>query len=399
MPKRLLILCEAIDPPAYTPRVLTLATYLQNKGWEYIIATEQCMNLPSTISAKYHVLQMPPYEHLLKDKLFWGKDKALVEYIESHLDMTSFDLIFCSSYYYFPLYAASSLSRKYHKPLVIDLRDIAEQWGNIPYFTRKITKYQSINQIVGHLYAKRQIYKRNKILQQAVFVTSVSPWHVHFLSQYNRNTHLIYNGYDADTFIPSNIATDKFRICYLGKLYSIELRDPRPLFLGMKHLLAQKAISKEDVEIHFYTDSLGREQIDPLGKQYNIEDILHIHHYIAREEILPIMHTSSILLVLTTTSTADGTHGIMGTKFFENIGVEKPILSPVSDRGCLADAIEKTNAGLAATTTEEVEQFILEKYHEWQEKGFTRQPVKNKEQFTRQHEAQQFEELFLQCLQ
>ena len=37
--------------------------------------------------------------------------------------------------------------------------------------------------------------------------------------------------------------------------------------------------------------------------------------------------------------------------------------------------------------------------HEWQQNGYTHQEVINKEQFTRQHEAQQFEKLFLQCIQ
>ena len=107
------------------------------------------------------------------------------------------------------------------------------------------------------------------------------------------------------------------------------------------------------------------------------------------------MHLSSILLVLTTLSTPNGTHGIMGTKFFENIGIEKPILCVRSDEECLADAIKQTNAGLAATNVEEVKAFVLDKYHEWKQNGYTRQQVVNKEQFTRQHEAAQFEQLFL----
>ena len=89
----------------------------------------------------------------------------------------------------------------------------------------------------------------------------------------------------------------------------------------------------------------------------------------------------------------------MGTKFYEILGVEKPCLCLNSDEECLADAIRDTNAGLAATNVEEVKRFILDKYHEWQQNGYTHQEVINKEQFTRQHEAQQFEKLFLQCIQ
>jgi hypothetical protein len=69
-----------------------------------------------------------------------------------------------------------------------------------------------------------------------------------------------------------------------------------------------------------------------------------------------------------------------------------------SDEECLADAIEKTNAGIAATQVEQVKEFVMEKYHEWQENGYTRQAVVNKEQFTRQYEAAQFEQLFIETL-
>jgi hypothetical protein len=103
-------------------------------------------------------------------------------------------------------------------------------------------------------------------------------------------------------------------------------------------------------------------------------------------------------MVLTTPAKENGTHGIMGTKFYEILGVEKPCLCLNSDEECLADAITKTHAGLAANNVEEVKAFILEKYHEWQQNGFTHQRVVNKEQFTRQHEAAQFEQLFIETL-
>ena len=111
------------------------------------------------------------------------------------------------------------------------------------------------------------------------------------------------------------------------------------------------------------------------------------------------MHYSSILLILTTSCKQNGTHGMMGTKFYEILGVEKPCLCLNSDEECLADAIEQTNAGLAATQVDEVKDFILTKYYEWLKNGYTRQAVVNKEQFTRQHEAAQFEQLFIQCIQ
>ena len=397
MSKRILILCEAIAPPAFSPRVLTLAEYLLHNGWHCEILTEQCAEMPFQ-SDICTIHQMPVYTHLLADKLFYGKDKALYRYAKQHLDLQSFDIIFCSSYYYFPLYAAQLLSQEYHIPLVVDLRDIAEQWGNTAYFTRKITPFNKLNYWIGKIYEHRQLRVRNRILQNANIVTSISPWHQNVLAEYNANTHLIYNGYDADVFVPQDISCDYFYITYLGKLYSTQLRDPRLLFEGLQQLIQTKQIDTQVVRVRFHTDSKGIQEIHELGKQYQITDILDINGYIPRQDILPVMYSSSILLVLTTLSTPNGTHGIMGTKFFENIGVEKPILCVRSDEECLADAIQKTHAGLAASHVEEVKAFILEKYQEWRQNGFTRQAVVNKQQFTRQHAAQQFEQLFIETL-
>lgn len=397
MNRRILILCEAIAPPAFSPRVITLIEWLQASGWQCVLITEECaeQNYNIDICPSY---QMPVYKHTLSDKLCWGKDKALYRFAKQMVDIRSFDLIFCSSYYYFPLYAAQLLAEEYHIAIAVDLRDIAEQWGDLDYFTRSITPLKKLNYLIGKIYERKQLRKRNKILRSANLVTSVSPWHQNILSQHNANTHLIYNGYDADAFVPKDIACDKFYITYLGKLYSTQLRDPRLLFEALRQLVEEQAINADLVRVLFHTDPRGMQEIQDLGNDYQITQLLDINGYIPREEILPVMHKSSILLVLTCQSTPTGTHGIMGTKFFENIGVEKPILCVRSDEECLAEAIRTTNAGLSATHVEEVKAFILEKYHEWQTHGYTHQPVINKEQFTRQDAAKRFEQLFLQCI-
>ena len=393
MPKRILILCEAIAPPAYSPRVLTLAQYLQDQGWQCTILTEECEQqaFDTDICTIY---QMPAYHNLLADKLCYGKDKALYRYAVEKLDMASYDLIFCSSYYYFPLLAAQKLAKRYDLPLVVDLRDIAEQWGKEAYFTRRLTPWKGLDYCIGKLYERKQLRVRNRVLKHAKAVTSVSPWHKQLLAQYNEHTHLIYNGYDEQLFVEKNVKSEVFQIAYLGKLYSTKLRDPRLLFAALKELLAEGQIAKEELRVLFHVDEVGKEQLRELVEEYAISEVVDVQGYIPRAQIVDVMHQSSILLVLTTQSTAKGTHGIMGTKFFENIGVEKPVLCVRSDEECLAQVIAETHAGLAATEVDEVKAFVMEKYQEWKKNGFTRQTAKNKELFTRQRQAEQFIEVF-----
>lgn len=390
-------MCEAIAPPAYSPRILTLAAYLVQHGWHCEIATEQCLEQPfHTDICPIH--QMPAYTNVLMDKVFNGREKAFYRFIRQHIDLTSFDVVFCSSYYYFPLQTARRIARDYHKPLVIDLRDIAEQWGKTPYFTRKVVSNPWLNNLLGNIYAAVQIRRRNRALRAAGAVTTISPWHAQFLSRFNPHTYLIYNGYDADEFVPNCMPADEFLITYLGKLYSTALRDPRLLFEALRQLSDEGRIDTGKVRVLFHTDPQAIRELQDLGAQYGITDMLDIQGYIPRADILPVMYRSSVLLVLTTRATPEGTHGIIGTKFFENIGVEKPVLCIRSDEECLADLIRQTNAGLAATNVEETKAFILDKYREWQANGYTRQPVTDKQQFSRQYQAGQFERLFLSLM-
>lgn len=397
MKKRILILCEAIAPPAYSPRILTLVKWLQRNGWECEIITEMDDD---------HILEwdtcpihyMKTYRNLVADKLFGAKEIALYNYACSVVDIASFDLIFCASYYYFPLQAARRLAKKYQIPLVIDLRDIAEQWGKLDYYTRSFTGIKSIDTIVKKIYTIINNHQRNRALHYATAVTTVSAWHQKVLSRWNKNTHLIYNGYDAETYYPSTKSSKTFNIVFIGKYYAHYERCPELLFAAIKNLIEANQIDHTLIKISFYTNSIGQQAFANLAKQYDIQHIVSVYDYIPKQETLRVMHDSSILMILTIPFYINNTYGIIGTKFYEILGMEKPCLCLQSDEESLAHIIEKTNAGLAATHVDEVKTFILEKYLEWTENGFTHQEVINKQQFTRQHAAQQFEQLFIETL-
>lgn len=398
MNKRVLIVCEAIAPPAFSPRVITLVEGLLLKGWHCEIVTEMDNNQPLDLDI-CAIHQMPTYHHLIADKLFGAKEKALVRFARERVDIDKFDIIFCASYYYFPLQAAAQLARIYHLPLIVDLRDIVEQWGELDYYTRSFTGIQWIDNIVKKIYTARNMNQRNRVLRQATAVTTVSPWHQKTLAQYNDKTYLIYNGFDANTFYPRAVKAPTFNINFIGKYYSHYAKCPTLLFEAIQDLIREEKVKRDDLHVNFYTNAIGQQTFENLSKKYALEQIVSVHNYIPRRELINYMHYSSILLILTTSCKQNGTHGMMGTKFYEILGVEKPCLCLNSDEECLADAIEQTNAGLAATQVDEVKDFILTKYYEWLKNGYTRQAVVNKEQFTRQHEAAQFEQLFIQCIQ
>ena len=389
--KRILIITEAITKPLYIPRIRNIYHHLQRKGIEIDWMTEKYESVPESFNLKLH--QIPFYKHSgLFGKIEWiiknilnlifdYKNKYFSKKISTLTQDKHYDLVFCSTCHTFGLKAAYNVAKKHNIPLHIDLRDIAEQCTANEYSNSKLALG-----FLGKLYRNININRRNKILQLANNITTVSPWHVDFIKQLNNNTHLIYNGYDANLFQPQNIKTEYFDIIYTGKWYSTSLQDPTLLF----ETLSQ--INNPKIRLVIYTDANKHPEIKNLAKQYNITTPLILNNYIANHEIPNKLNESSIILVLTRKEN----NGIMTTKFFEALGVEKPILCVRSDEGCLAQVIKQTNSGLAATNVEEIKNFISHYYQQWEKQGYTRANIKEKEKFTRQNQALQFEQLFNQ---
>jgi glycosyltransferase involved in cell wall biosynthesis len=392
--KKILIITDAVTKPLYTPRVRNLYHYFSQKGIEIDWFTEQHEEIPTSFNLKLH--QIPFYKHkgilgktewIIKNilnLLFDYKNNYFAQKVLSATQNTNYDLVFCSTFHTFGLKAALKVAQKQNIPLHIDLRDIAEQCDTNEYNNSKLALG-----FISKTYRNINISRRNIILQQANCITTVSPWHVNFIKQFNPNTHLIYNGYDTCTFKPQTIKSNFFDIIYTGKWYGSTLQDPTLLFQALAE------INNPQIRLIWYTNTDIHSQISKLANQHNLTSPLVINNYVPNDEIPNLLNQSSIILVLTN----KGNRGIMTTKFFEALGVEKPILCVRSDENCLAQTIKETECGLAATNVEDIKEFILYYYNQWQKQGYTHVDVKNKEQFSRQNQALLFEKIFNQVLE
>ena len=403
---KILILTDEIAPPAYAPRIVSLCRYLHEHGWSCSVFSD-CLPgvLPySDENAEWYQTHFYGAKQSAKryfaDKVLQHREKEFEHFVETTVNVGSYDAILCSSCYYFPLRTTKRLAEKYHLPYIVDLRDIAEQWGNIPYQTHRISASMLINKCLGSIYQKINLWQRNKVLRQAQAVVTISSWHQAILRQFNPNTFLIYNGFDQNEFVPKDIDSPVFRIAYTGKIYNTEFRDPRLMLQAVSELVREGQIKLAHIEISFHIDTPSIPSIQQLAEYYGVSDICHINGYIPKSELTGFLHNSSVLMVLTCLSTPQGSHGILGTKFYEALGVEKPVLCVRSDEECLAEVIRLTNAGIAAGNKEQAKDFLLQQYNIWLQNGFTRQPVvqTKKQLFTRQYEAAQFEQLILKMI-
>lgn len=395
---RLLILTDPFGAPSYAPRMRNLATNLQKDGWEVTVITEK-IPTHSFSTTDFTLLQMPYYtnsskiRHCLQwiaDKAFRCKERHFLHFVQQQVNILDFDWILCSTFSDFPLWTAQRLHMKYNIPLAVDLRDIIEQWGNTSY-TSNTTFLQ---RLLRKAYEHRAIRLRNRVLHMAQLVTTISPWHVEQLRPFNTNTHLIYNGFDPDCFYPSDQTSDHFILSYIGRIYDFNLRNPLPLFSALHTLLDEYPDIKKHLLLKFFIEPQCIQMVTKAIQNEQLEKNSTVQSFIPLSEAVQQMHLSSICVLLTNTPGKNGPFGIMTTKFYEMLGIEKPILCIPSDNGCLADVIHETNAGIASDNTEEIKNFILDKYNEWKQNGFTHQPVRNIEQFNRKNQAKQFEDLF-----
>jgi len=396
MKPRLLILCDPFTSPAYTPRLRCLCDYLTAQGWQLDLYTERSEPLPFEHSYPIHEITVYRTSTFIEwafksiaSLCFDWRNRYFSRQVRKRISPNSYDLVLCCTFSTFPLRAALDIATNKNIPLHVDLRDIDEQAPNAQYQSHRqwwLRPFRS-------WYRNTNIRRRNCVLRQADAISCVSPWHVSFLQAINSNVSLIYNGFDSTVFYPQDKQSDLFTITYVGRVYEQPMQDPTLLFEALRD-------TDIPVHVHWYTNSVGQQRIQRMAKTYGVEHFMEYHDYVPTQHVPAILNEASILLVLSNKASLSGAHGIMTTKFFEALGVEKPVLCVQSDEECLAQVIHETKAGIAATTADEVKAFIRDAHEQWLTNGFTRQMVskEHKQYFTRQYQAKQFESLLLSLI-
>jgi glycosyltransferase involved in cell wall biosynthesis len=387
-----------------------LCKYLRLYGWQPVVVTEfideSFFSFPEK-SAEVSYVRYYRWKGFagkvewavtfLRDMLFGYKDKRMYCEALKVLEKHHFDLVLCSTYRTFPLPAARRLAHMAGLPLVVDLRDIIEQYTGNEFIDHKLPELFGLDRLIASCFRKRSLAVRNKILRDAISITTVSPWHVSVLKAYNANTRLIYNGYDPEIFYPADIKADNFFITYTGRLFSIALRNPDLLFQAVERLSEENVITPGCFRIRWFVDDKSQKLIAGAAAKYTaVEAYMRYSGYVPAAEIPAVLNESSILLLLTNKTDADGPKGIMTTKFFESLAVGKPILCVRGDEGNLEELINRTRSGLSAHNADEVYRFIKEHYLRWKEgKPYEDNSDKDEiKKFSRKEQAKQFAEIF-----
>ena len=392
-------------PPSFAPRMGYLSKYIKKYGWN---ARAFAIKHPSKINKfdslvghiKSEEVEMPTFSnHHAINRLIietggrfcgrWGwslHDQRMYTHIKKEIQNEHYDIVLCSTASFFPLSCAYKIAKELHIPLILDFRDIYEQ-DPFAYSTKGI----------AGILRKIQIKQRNNIIHKAQAVATVSEWHKEYLSQHNANTHLIYNGFDEELFYPHNEEkTSQFTITYTGSVAPTDCigsRDPELFFHAIQSLHLQNKINPETFCINFYTDDKSKIYLTDTAKKYNILEYLNIKNWVNSNEIPNILAHSNILLILIA---ARHTHGVMTTKLYEYMAMNRQVLCVPEKNGPVGKIISNSQSGHSFDNETELMQYLEESYNKWKMIGHLpcNADWEYVKQFSRELQAKQFVEIF-----
>jgi glycosyltransferase involved in cell wall biosynthesis len=245
---------------------------------------------------------------------------------------------------------ASRLKTKTGLPWVADLRDL---WTQNPYSAR------------GRI---RQFFERileRKVLERADALITVSKPLAMRLSSglgipYDK-VHVIPNGFDPDDFSEIQKAhSEKFTLTYTGRLYRFK-RNPELLFKTVSNLIRKGKLDKNRIALNFYVGDLAGFYY--FIKKYSLQEILNVFDFVPYQESLKQQKKSTVLLLFQSDSTSD--FGVYTGKLFEYLGAGRPILSIPSSSEVIEELLKKTNAGIAVSNEDELENQLIQWYQEF----------------------------------
>ncbi|MDR2497182.1 MAG: glycosyltransferase [Tannerellaceae bacterium] len=404
--KKLLIICD-LFPPAFGPRMGYLCKYLKGTGWEPFVLTEKINDSTFRLLKDVCPVRALPYYPaggglagrlvrmaLLLLSVAGFKDFIFRREADRLCARAGFDLILCSTYRSFPLGVAAAAARKFGLPWIADLRDIVEQYTGLEFIATKLPQFVA-DKFTPQL-RDRFIAARNRALQSASCVTTVSAFHVSTLRPYSPGICLIYNGYDPELFKPRTSTSDKFVITYTGRLLSRAMRDPSLLFAAIRMLAAENLLSPDTCRVDWYTDPDSWADIDAAAQDAGVRPYMENKGYVPAEQIPDVLAASSVVLLLANKESATGPRGVVTTKVFEAMAMERPILCVRSDESTIAALLADSRCGTAASGPVEACNFLRLHYRHWLRHGYTCvEPYRPFiESFSRQKQAHEFARIF-----
>jgi glycosyltransferase involved in cell wall biosynthesis len=249
---------------------------------------------------------------------------------------------------------ARRLTRRTGVPWAAEFRDL---WLGSPYFARA-------HPTVFHRWLHARL-ERNVVADARVVVGLSEGIEAHFARTYpGTATRVLYNCFDPADYPPAKPPADKFRLMYVGALYSS--RSPEPFLAGLAGFIQQRKLTPTQIEWLLLGGSPDLD-VAGLAERHGLRDYVTLAGQVPHAEAMRRMQEASALVAIQ--SPEDDVH-IPG-KLFEYIGARRPILLVAQD--CeVARIVRQNQLGVvAAPNAGAVTEAMAQLYAQWEAGGVT----------------------------
>lgn len=376
-----------------TPRMLGLAKYLPEFGWQPVILT---ITRSEKVDSRLIIIETP-YSHVLsfwkrlvgldpeknvrsqiKNRFSATSGKSLLDFFltrcaeiihypdaykgwrafaikaaEDFLQKENVDAMISSSFPVISHIIAKELKIKYRIPWVADFRDLWSQNHNYYYGT------------VRHFFDRRLELKT--LLPADVLVTVSQLWGEKLRGLHRgKPTYWITNGFDPGLInTPGAKLTTKFTVTYTGRIYQGK-QEPSKLLAVLRDLISEGAMDPDNIEVRFYGPN--EKWLEKEFRDYGLANIAKQYGIVPRQVVFNKQRESQLLLLLNWDDKPE--KGWYPLKIFEYLAARRPILA-VGGYGddVVTEMLDETKAGFYGSTVEQVKNIIKDLYSEYKLKG------------------------------
>jgi glycosyltransferase involved in cell wall biosynthesis len=390
-PRKVLVIAYYFPPMGLSgvQRTLKFVKYLPDFGWQPTVLTvtptgyfaqdqslldeissrdvliERVGSLdPNRLFKKKGVVKMPSERWrkiltYLSDTFFIpdnkiGWKKKAVDTASKLFEQHHYDVIFATAPPFTGFLIGKELSKKFHKPLVIDYRD---SWLDYPtkYYPTPFHRWRNYKLEKSVLRAASRIITTNRRVKELILKR-------YKYLEYN-DIAILSQGYDPADFqntTRQSSPRERMRITHAGVFYGD--RTPVYFLQALKKVFAQQPSLVNDIEASF----VGTFQDEYAGKikEMGLEKNVTVSGYLEHKACVQHLLDSDVLwLMLNNDTQSPG-------KLYEYFAARKPIIACVPD-GFIRQTIKEAEAGIvvAPDDVDGIANAILLFYEQWKSKS------------------------------
>ncbi len=259
------------------------------------------------------------------------------------------------------------------------IADFRDPWTDIDYFHQLPLTERS---------QKKHKDLEKKVLQNADSITVIGKTMKEKFKVFNRNIHVITNGFDTVTGTNSSKPDKEFTITHIGLMNAD--RNPKSFWKVLGELKQENMNFASDLKVKLIGEVAKEVRQSVL--ENNLQDQVQFISYLPHAKV--VYHQKNTQVLLLAANNVPAAKGIITGKIFEYLQAGRPILAIAPKDGDLAEIIENTSSGEVINFDEELQlkKIILEYYKKYQQ-GNLNITSKNIDQYHRKNLTRQLAEL------